>query len=139
MTTSAATIPPQRCSRMKPVRINDNAKAVLLVLGVGTLCCAVFYLSGFHVFSLIGLAFIPAAFGCWALSVLLAGSRNQELYAKMTANEQERLKGMVKAYARRMALRLLPGLALIPLAVCWASLAHPQGLEGAFDYCVAHR
>jgi hypothetical protein len=124
---------------MKRIRATDAFKSVISILAVGTLSCSVFYLSGLHAWALFGLAFIPFAFGCWAISLLLAGSHNRKLYANMTASERERLTEIIQAYARRMALWLLSVVLLLPLAGIFAAFAHPQGPEGMFAYLVEHQ
>jgi hypothetical protein len=93
---------------MKWVRANDNLKAALLILRIGTISSIAFYLLGLHVWALIGLGIIPFAFGCWGLFVLLSGSRNRELYANMTPNEREQLtKSQQSGMVNQIAL-LLP-------------------------------
>src|SRR5262249_37365354 len=43
------------------VWMSERVKAILLIVGVGTGCPAVFYLFGFYVWSLVSLGFIPFA------------------------------------------------------------------------------
>jgi hypothetical protein len=124
---------------MKRVQARETSKAVLLILGIGTLSCTFFYLAGFRLWALLSLAFIPLCFGCWATSLLLTGSRNRELYANLTAHEREVLTEIIRAYARRIVLWTLPVLLLMPLGVVFATFAQPRNPEGMFEYLVEHQ
>jgi hypothetical protein len=128
---------------MTRLRASDNVKGVLLIVTVGTVFPVVFYLSGYHIWALVGLGFIPFFFGCWALSWLLAGSRNREIWAHLTAQEREQAFEMSRAFGKRMGRWLLPvGFLMMILAMLGflcASRLHPQGVEGVGDYVLQNQ
>jgi hypothetical protein len=111
---------------------------VLVIVSLGLVLAAVFYLFGLHAWAWVGVGFIPFAFVCWGLSWLLAGSRNREIYANLTADERERLTQMARAYGLRMVARGLPVVGL-PMLVAYSVGLVLLGPRGMFDYLLGNQ
>ncbi len=118
---------------------NQQLIAILLIVVIGTVCAAGFYALGFEVFALFSLGLIPFAFGCWGLSIILAGSRSREIAANMTTDERLQLNEMARAYGRRIAIPFLPVVVLVMLLGPSAVLFLPQGPDGFFEYVGGHQ
>jgi hypothetical protein len=109
---------------MSVIRTREKAACALAIFASGIVPCAAFAFLGLHVWAWISLGMIPWGFGCWALSGQLAGSREREICAHLTLQEQEQARAMARAYGRRMAFWSLP---LMMLLVSGALLALPEG------------
>jgi hypothetical protein len=124
---------------MKMVRTSENVAGTLLIVALGSIIFTFFYHLGLLVLAWVGLGLIPFCFGCWALSLVLAGPRDREISAHLTASEREQVREMVRAYCRRIALGLVPVVVLASMTACCLLLAHPGGPDSIFDYLMGNQ
>jgi hypothetical protein len=124
---------------MKLVSTKDKVGVALFIVGVGILTSIAFYVAGLALWALIGLAFIPFAFGCWALSLLTSSSRLREIRDNLTDEERQRYLKMVSTYAHRITVRTVPLVVLFLIAVLALCMLQPAGPAGAVDFLVRHQ
>jgi hypothetical protein len=120
---------------MKSNRAGENVACALAIVASGMIPFTVFSLLGLHLWAWVGLGMIPFGFGCWGLSLASASLRDREICANLTESERDQVAEMARAYGRRMARWLFPGVVLpaVLIAFCVGTAFPPGGFFDAIE------